>query len=158
MNKKDTRLFNPVRVRGGNKLKTVLTAVIAAVLVFLVAGTVYVSKNGTAEAKNVIKKISTVFEFSKKDKNNGKSFVNARTNILLMSVSSEKTEESGEKEIYFMAIAHADASTGQIKFCPLKVKREYLKYYEDGGPDAVTKAVAKEYKIKMEKYLSLIHI
>lgn len=154
MSRKDTRLFNPVRVRSGNKLKTVLTGVAAFILVFLIAGTVYVSKNGSDGAKDIIKKISTVFEFSKRDKTLGKAFKNAKTNILLMSISSEKTEESGEKEIYFMAIAHADASTGQLKFFPIKAKREYLKYYEEGGPDAVTKVVAKEYNIKMEKYIA----
>lgn len=154
MNKKETRLFNPVRVKRTSKLKSFLIAFTAVILVAAIAGGFYIYKNGTTGANNILKKVSGIFENEKSEKSAPVLYENVNENFLLMSVSTSETQETGTKEIYFMAIAHADAGTGQIKILPINPKPNYLSLYESGGPEAVTKAVAQEYKIDMDKYIS----
>lgn len=158
MNKKETKLFNPVRVKRGGRFRNFLIGILVFVLVFAAVAGIYISQNGIAGAKGIIKKAGSAFESEKSSEKTdpaaAEALKSANINILLMSISSEATQESGQKEIYFMVIAHADAATGQIKFCPLTVKQNYIGIFEDGGAEALTKAVAKEYGIKMTKYIS----
>ena len=154
MKEKETKLFNPVRVRNTSKLKSFLIGFFAFIFVFAVAGAFYISKNGTAEVDSIIKKVGGVFESKNTDDDTTAAYSNVKENFLLMSISSAKTEETGEKDIYFMAVAHADAGTGKIKFLPIAPKQSYIDLYEEGGAEAVTKAVAKELNIKMDKYIA----
>lgn len=154
MNKKETKLFNPVRVRRTSKLKSFIIAFTAVLLVAIVAGGFYIYKNGTSGADNLLKKAGNFFESDKSTQATTETYKNVDANFLLMSISSAETQETGSKEIYFMAIAHADAATGQVKILPISPKQSYLSLYEDSGAEAVTKAVAKEYNIKLEKYIS----
>lgn len=154
MKQKETKLFNPVRVRRTGRFKGFLTGFIAFILAFAIAGGFYIYKNGTSGASSLIKKAGGIFESDNTDNDKPQTYKNVTENFLVMSISSAVTQETGEKEIYFIAIAHADAGTGQIKFCPIIPKKSYVDLYESGGPDAVTKAVAAEYKIKMDKYIA----
>ncbi len=154
MKQKETKLFNPVRVRRTGRLKSFLTGFIAFIIVFALAGGFYIYKNGISGASGFIKKAGGIFESDNGDNSEQPIYKNVSANFLIMSISSAATQETNEKEIYFIAIAHADAETGQIKFCPINPKKSYIDLYESGGSEAVVKAVAAEYKIKMDKYIT----
>lgn len=152
MNKKERKLFSPVRVRRRSTFKNILLGFIAFVAVFAVVAVFYVSKSGVPEKKEE-ENVSKVIETTKPNFDDRETYKNVTANFLLMSISSSTTIESGEKEIYFMQIAHADAYTGQIKLCPIAAKQSYVDAYNEGGAYAVTKLVAEEYNIKLEKYI-----
>ena len=152
MNKKERKLFNPVRVRRVSTFKNILLGFIAFAAVFAVVAVFYLSKTGVTDKKEP-DSISKTIETTKPNFDDRETYKNVTANFLLMSISSSATIESGEKEIYFLQIAHADAYTGQIKLCPIATKQSYIDAYNDGGAYAVTKLVAKEYNIKLEKYI-----
>lgn len=154
MNKKETRLFNPVRVRRTSKLKNFLIAFTAFILVFSIAGGLYIYKNGTSGVDNIIKKAGSIFESDETEQAAPETYKNVSANFLIMSISSAVTQETGNKEIYFIAIAHADAEKGKIKILPIAAKPSYIYIYNEGGAEAVTKEVAKEYNIKIDKYIA----
>lgn len=152
MNKKERKMFSPVRVRRGNTFKNILLGFIAFAAVFAVVAVFYLSKTGMVDKKepdNISKEVET----TKPNFDDRETYKNVNANFLLMSISSSTTTESGEKEIYFLQIAHADAYTGQIKLCPIAARQSYVDAYNEGGAYAVTKLVAKEYNIKLEKYI-----
>ncbi|MCQ2479537.1 MAG: LCP family protein [Clostridia bacterium] len=136
-----------------SKMKNYLVGFGAFIAIFAIVAVFYLSKTGklgnidTNEPSNdIISREIPAFE-------NRDSFKNVKGNFLLMCISSSITMESGDKEVYFLAIAHADAYDGQIKICPLAVKQSYIDEYNENGPYAVTKKIAKEYNIKLDKYI-----
>lgn len=147
------KLFDPVRVRRISKVKYYLLGFAAFIAIFAVVALFYLSKTGQLSTldtndtnTDVISREIPAFE-------NRESYKNVKGNFLLMCISSSTTMETGEKEVYFLAIAHADAYDGQIKICPLAVKQSYIDEYNENGPYAVTKKIAKEYNIKLDKYI-----
>ncbi len=156
MRKKENLLFNPVRVKQNNKLKSILMGLVAFLVVFAIIGVIYIAKNGTDSTNKFIKKIGLFFEPSNSSENKEllPDYTGKTSNILLMSVSSSKTEETGMREIYFLVIAHADVQSGQIKLLPVMPKPEYIVKYEEGGESAIVNAVSTDYGIKFDKYIS----
>lgn len=150
MSKKDERLFNPVRVHKKEMWKYFLIGFIAFFLVFGSVTLVYLSSK--VDSFNA-DKILSAFEKDSFD-DGALSGKTGDATILFMSVSSSKTAETNEREIYFIVLAKADASDGSLKICPVEVKSSYLKSFESGGENEVMNAVSKDYGIKIDRYVS----
>ncbi|MBQ8783677.1 MAG: LCP family protein [Clostridia bacterium] len=150
MSKKDERLFNPVRVQKKGRWKYIILGFVAFILVFGSGTLVYLSSK--VDSFN-LDKIMSVFEKDSQDEGSLSGNTGDAT-ILFMSISSTKTAETGEKEIYFMVLAKADASDAEVKICPIQVKNSYLKSYEAGGENEVMNAVSADYGIEIDRYVS----
>ncbi len=150
---KGRKLFDPVRVSRVSTFKNYLIGFIAFIAVFAIVAVFYLSKTGklnTVDADTPETDIASreIPAFENRD-----SYKNIKGNFLITCISSSKTMETGEKEVYFLAIAHADAYSGQIKICPLSVKQSYIDEFNENGPYALTKKIASEYNIKLDKYI-----
>lgn len=150
MNKKDNRLFNPVRVQRKGRWKYIILGFVAFIIVFGSGTLVYLSSK--VDSFN-IDRIMTVFEKDSQGSFSVASDAQDAT-ILFMSISSTKTIETGKKEIYFMVLVKADVSASQLKICPIEVKDSYLQIYETGGETEVMNAVSKDYGIAVDRYVS----
>ncbi len=150
MSKKDERLFNPVRVQKKGTWKYIILGFVAFIIIFGSGTLAYLSSK--VDSFN-LDRIMSVFEkdFQDEDALSGKT---GEATILFMSVSSTKTAETGEKEIYFMVLAKADADDGEIRICPITVKDSYLKSFESGGENEVMNAVSRDYGIDIDRYVS----
>lgn len=150
MNKKDQRLFNPVRVQRKGRWKFIVLGFVAFSLIFGSATLVYLSSKVDSFG---IDKIMSVFE---KDSQEDEAFATKQgsATILLTSISSYETAESGSREMYFLVIAKADAKTSTVSFCPLPVKDSYVKEFETGGGAQLVNTVASEYGIEIDRFVS----
>ncbi len=150
MNKKDQRLFNPVRVHRKGQWKFIVLGFVVFALIFGSATLVYLSAKIDDFS---VDRIMSVFEKDSQDEDL-LSGNRGSTTILLTSVSTTETLESGKREMYFLILAKADTAEGIIKFCPLEVKDSYVTRYEAGGGAELIKAVSDEYGIKIDKYIA----
>lgn len=150
MKEKEPRRFTFEKVSRKGRWKGVVLGFIAFVLVFGTAAGVYLYSK-----TDLINKAEIMAIFDKSDgKENSLQGEGGSANILFLSISSKETIESGEKEIYFMVLAHADTQQKVIKFCPLQVKNTYLQYFEQGGVSEIVSALEKEYNIEIDRYVS----
>ena len=150
MSKKDERLFNPVRVQKKGMWKYIILGFVAFIIIFGSGTLAYLSSK--VDSFN-IDRIMSVFEKDSQDEESLSGKTGDAT-ILFMSVSSTKTAETSEKEIYFMVLAKADADDGEIRICPIPVKDSYLKSFEAGGENEVVNAVSRDYGIDIDRYVS----
>ncbi len=129
MKEKEPRRFTFEKVSRKGKMKSIVFGFIAFVLIFGTAAGAYLYSK-----TDIIDKEKIMAIFDKSNEKNTLSHGGGKSaNILFISISSTDTLESGEKEIYFMVLAHADTSSKIIKFCPLQINNSYLKFYERGG-------------------------
>ncbi len=150
MKEKEPRRFTFEKVSRKGKMKSIVLGFIAFVLIFGTAAGAYLySKTDIIDKE----KIMAIFDKSN-EKNTLSQGGGKSANILFISISSTDTLESGEKEIYFMVLAHADTSSKIIKFCPLQINNSYLKFYEQGGVSEIVSALEEEYKIKIDRYVA----
>ena len=150
MNKKDERIFNPVKVQKKGRWKWIVLGFVAFAVVFGAATFAYLSlklDNFGAD------KIMQIFE-KNSDSGYSEDFEGKEATILFMSVSSTDTQQTGQKEIYFLVLAHADMSKSTVTFCPLSVKDSYIDAYEAGSCEEVVSSIEKEYGIYIDRYVS----
>lgn len=150
MTKKDERLFNPKRVYKKGSLKFIIIGFAVFIVVFGSAAFVYLS----AKIDNFgLDKIMTLFE--RDGEKDGEAVTESDgATFLCMSVSNDVTLESGDREIYFLVLAHMDLKKNVVKFCPLNVKQSYIDSYKYGGANQVASLLEKEYNIKIDRYIS----
>ncbi len=150
MNKKDERLFNPVRVQRKGRWKYIVLGFVAFMLIFGTITLVYLSSK--VDSFN-FDRIMSAFE---KDAFDDPSFSDKTgdATILFMSISSSETVESNDREIYFLVLAKASATDGKIKICPLQIKDSYLQSFKSGGENEVVNAVSREYGIEIDRFVS----
>ena len=150
MRKKEPRRFTFEKVQSKSRWKGFVLGFVAFVLVFGIAAGAYLYTRTDLLGSD---QLMGLFEKQTDDADalhgSGKS-----ATILLMSISSAETLETEKKEIYFLVLARADTKEGQIRFCPLPVKDSYLDCYEAGGEPEIVAALEKEYKIKIDRYVS----
>ena len=150
MKEKEPRRFTFEKVKRKGRLKGIILGFVAFVLVFGTAAGAYLYTK-----TDFINKEKILSFFDKSGDRDSLSGVEGKSaNILFISISSGETIETGEKEIYFMVLAHADTKQGKIKFCPLPVKNSYLQYFELGGVSEICTALEEEYNIKIDRYVS----
>ena len=150
MNKKDERIFNPVKVQKKGRWKWIILGFIVFAVVLGAATFAYLSlklDNFGAD------KIMQIFE-KNSDSGYSEDFEGKEATILFMSVSSTETQETGRKEIYFLVLSHADMSKKAVTFCPLSVKDSYIDAYEAGSCEEVVSQIEKEYGIYIDRYVS----
>lgn len=149
-NKKDERIFNPVKVQKKGRWKWILLGILSFVLVFGAATLFYLSDKldsfGLGEVMELFEKDSGITDSA--------DSADVSATILFMSVSSAKTEESGRNEIYFLVLANADIKSKTVRFCPLPVKDSYIDAYESGSENGICEAVSKEYGTSIDRYVS----
>lgn len=150
INKKDERIFNPVRVQRKERWKWIALGFVVFVLVFGTATLFYLSDKLDSFG------LGGIVELFEKDSDSTvlSDEGDSSATILFMSVSSAETEESGKKEIYFLVLANADMKDKTVRFCPLTVKDSYVTAYESGSESGVCDAVAKDYNIEVNRYVS----
>lgn len=150
MSKKDNQLFNPVRVRKKGSLKWLILGFVVFSVIFGAVTFFYLS----AKIDNF--GMNNVLSLFEKDSNEStlSSESEGSATFLLMSVSSTATQETGEREIYFLTLAHADMKSGMIKFCPIPVQGDYIDSYKKGAEEEVVIAVEKKHGIKIDRYIS----
>lgn len=150
INKKDERIFNPVKVQRKGRWKWIVLGFLAFVLVFGTATLFYLSDKLDSFG------LGGIMEIFEEDSDNTvlSDTGESSATILFMSVSSSQTAESGKKEIYFLVLANADMKDKTVRFCPLPVKDSYVEAYESGSESGVCDAVAKEYNTEIDRYVS----
>ena len=150
MKKKEPRRFTFEKVKRKGRWKGIVFGFVAFVLIFGIAAGAYLYTKTDFIGKD---KIMSFFDVSAK-RDEDSPTIGETANILLMSISSFDTIESGTKEIYFLVLAHADTGSKEISFCPLEVKSSYIESFEQGGESEIVTELEKEYKIKIDRYVS----
>ena len=150
MKEKEPRRFTFEKVNKRSKWKGIILGFITFILVFGIAAGAYLYTRTDFFGKE---KLMAFFDRNH-EKNNSAADEAKEATILFMSISSEKTEESGAREIYFLVLAHADTGGKTINFCPLQVKDSYVKSFEDGGESEIVDEVEKEYGVNIDRYVS----
>ena len=107
INKKDERIFNPVKVQRKGRWKWIVLGFLAFMLVFGTATLFYLSDKLDSFG------LGGIMEIFEEDSDNTvlSDTGESSATILFMSVSSSQTAESGKKQIYFLVLANLAKSS-----------------------------------------------